>query len=663
MANNKFNKYIGAIALGAAILAVPSCSDDHFDPTYGGDETQSVDATKTLWQHICENDKLTKFRTIAENTKFWKDDKHPIPDYTYADILNSGQVATVWAPEDDDFTDAEFQKWLDMCTTDGYNVQQQFMGNHIALWRNNISDNKVDTVKMINGKNLVFDKSDNNNCTIQGVSISEKNIPALNGTLHTIKGTTPFHYNFYEYLKFSPSLPVLSEYVVSKDTTEFIKDASIEGLPDKDGNPSYVDSVYSTRNLLFENYSYLPKSDAEKWDIPLECFHARLNAEDSAFVMVMPTDEALAKAKEKIAHLYNYPKIYEDKDESEASENAKVVTRTIGDQPQCDSLANMSMNMDLTTPLVFNVKQQPKIGSKLWELEDFIKDKGASAKFLLNTYGDTLRTTDTWDKTSIFNGERIKMSNGYGYLATAWSFPRELFNPDIEVDVNAATFYMTKSSTIHKIGVSSRSIPFNNEKFAAITNKYGKVYNNNFYYVAPHNNATTNPTFEIKLRGNQNTTSDIVTRGKSAEVMSGKYDIQVVLVPSWYSLISAADEIREQFLDEEYIKSIADVNKMSFACKVRHANNKNQDATTNIPGTFKYDGLKVDTITIIEDFEFPYSYKNMRFTYPTLQITGKTSTSKTADTSTSKGFTFGLYIDRVILRSKETGLETILDPQ
>ena len=663
MANNKFNKYIGAIALGAAILAVPSCSDDHFDPTYGGDETQSVDATKTLWQHICENDKLTKFRTIAENTKFWKDDKHPIPDYTYADILNSGQVATVWAPEDDDFTDAEFQKWLDMCTTDGYNVQQQFMGNHIALWRNNISDNKVDTVKMINGKNLVFDKSDNNNCTIQGVSISEKNIPALNGTLHTIKGTTPFHYNFYEYLKFSPSLPVLSEYVVSKDTTEFIKDASIEGLPDKDGNPSYVDSVYSTRNLLFENYSYLPKSGAEKWDIPLECFHARLNAEDSAFVMVMPTDEALAKAKEKIAHLYNYPKIYEDKDESEASENAKVVTRTIGDQPQCDSLANMSMNMDLTTPLVFNVKQQPKIGSKLWELEDFIKDKGASAKFLLNTYGDTLRTTDTWDKTSIFNGERIKMSNGYGYLATAWSFPRELFNPDIEVDVNAATFYMTKSSTIHKIGVSSRSIPFNNEKFAAITNKYGKVYNNNFYYVAPHNNATTNPTFEIKLRGNQNTTSDIVTRGKSAEVMSGKYDIQVVLVPSWYSLISAADEIREQFLDEEYIKSIADVNKMSFACKVRHANNKNQDATTNIPGTFKYDGLKVDTITIIEDFEFPYSYKNMRFTYPTLQITGKTSTSKTADTSTSKGFTFGLYIDRVILRSKETGLETILDPQ
>ena len=661
MANNKFNKYIGAIALGAAILAVPSCSDDHFDPTYGGDETQSVDATKTLWQHICENDKLTKFRTIAENTKFWKDDKHPIPDYTYADILNSGQVATVWAPEDDDFTDAEFQKWLDMCTTDGYNVQQQFMGNHIALWRNNISDNKVDTVKMINGKNLVFDKSDNNNVTIQGVPVSEKNIPALNGTLHVIKGTTPFHYNFYEYLKFSPSLPILSEYVVSKDTTEFIKDASIEGLPDKDGNPSYVDSVYSTRNLLFENYSYLPKSGAEKWDIPLECFHARLNAEDSAFVMVMPTNEALAKAKEKIAHLYKYPTSYEDRDEIEASEGGtKITNRTIKNP---DSLANMSMNMDLTTPLVFNVKQQPKNGSKLWELEDFIKDKGASAKFLLNTFGDTLRTTDTWDKSSIFNGERIEMSNGYGYLATAWSFPRELFNPDIEVDVNAAAFYYMKNSSIHKIGTSSRSIPFNNEKYAAIANKYGKVYGNNFYYIAPHSNATTNPTFEIKLRGNQNTTSDIVTRGKTAEVMSGKYDIQVVLVPYLYSLISDAEEIREDYLNEDFVKSIADEHKMSLTVKVRSNVKGTGDAMSSASATFTYDGLKVDTITVWEDFEFKYSYKNMRFSYPTLQISGKTSTSRTAATSTSKGFIFGLYIDRVILRSKETGLETILDPQ
>ena len=64
MANNKFNKYIGAIALGAAILAVPSCSDDHFDINYGGDENSAI-ATKTLWELINDNPNLSKFKTIA----------------------------------------------------------------------------------------------------------------------------------------------------------------------------------------------------------------------------------------------------------------------------------------------------------------------------------------------------------------------------------------------------------------------------------------------------------------------------------------------------------------------------------------------------------------------------------------------------------------------
>ena len=661
MANNKFNKYIGTIALGITIMAVPSCSDDHFDPNYnGGDNAQAVDATKTLWEHICENPKLTKFKKIVETAKYWKDDTHPIPDWTYADILKSGQIATVWAPEDDDFPDAEYQKWLDMCETDGYNVQQQFLGNHIALWRKNISDTNTDTIKMINGKNLVFDKSDAEKSKIQGVEIKEKNIPALNGTLHTIGGTTPFLYNFYEYLKFSPSLPLLSEYVVANDTTEFYKEASIEGLPDKDGKPSYVDSVYRNRNLLFENALYLPKSGGEQWDMYFECFHARINQEDSSFVMVMPTDEALEKAKQKIAHLYKYPSFYEDKPKTVSSENTKVVTRTISNS---DSLTNMSMLMDLTTPLVFNVKQQPKIGSKLWEVEDFIKDNGAAAKYLLNTYGDTLRTIDTWDKTSIFNGNRVKMSNGYGYEATEWAFPRELYNPDIEVEVNAGTMYWMRNSNIYKAGSGSKTIAFNNEKFSYISNKYGKVSQNNFYYIDP-TGPKANPTVEVVLRGNLPSTSDIVVRGQSAEVMSGKYDIMVVMVPYWYTMIASEEAIPERFYEQAYIDSIAAITKMSFTVKVRHNTNKGkQDVLSSASPVIEYDGAKVDTITVWKDFEFPYSYKNMRFTYPTLQIAGATTGSGSSGPTVGKGFMFGLYIDRVILKSKETGEETILDPQ
>jgi len=661
MANNKFYKYIGAMALGITILAVPSCSDDHFDINYGSDNNHSVVATETLWELICNNPKLTKFKTIAENAKYWKDENHPVNNWTYADVLKSGQIATVWAPEDDSFSDTDFEKWLGMCNTDGYNVQQQFLGNHIALWRKNVSESSKDTIKMINGKNLIFDKTDTVKCTIQEIALGQKNIPALNGTLHTIKGTTPFRYNFYEYLKFNTSLPLLSQYVVSKDTTYFYPDASIEGLPDKDGNPSYVDSVYRTTNILFENQKYVSTSGSDTWDISQECFGARINVEDSAFIMVMPTDEAWTKAKQKIASLYKYPNKYEDK---QKGNEGTASYRTIADP---DSLANMSMEMDLTSPLVFNVHKQPKLNgsTKLWDLDDFIANKGATAKYLLNTFGDTLRnipsdTLSTWEKTSIFNGNLIKMSNGYGYEATEWAFPRELYNPDIEVEINWGPFYYTtNTSTYYKVGPDAKTYTFNNKLYSDIADKYGKVSNNNFFYLAPPS-SNANPHVEIVLKGNRYNTSPVVVRGMEAEVMSGKYDIMLVMVPYWYTMIADKGSIDSVFYNQSYIDDISAVTKMCFTAQVRYCNNNNtgKDQLSKKSDIIEYDGTKVDTVMVFENFEFPYSYKNLRYSYPTLILEGATKSA-----SFKKGFMYGMYVDRVILKSKETGEETILDPQ
>ena len=654
MANNKFNKYIGAMALGAAILAVPSCSDDHFDINHGG-ENQSAVATESLWELIEKNPNLTKFATIAKTAKYWKDENHPVANWTYKDVLSSGQMATLWVPEDNYISDEEFSNLLERCETDGYNLQQQFLCNHIALWRKNISEPGIDTIKMSNGKNMIFDKTDTTKCSIQGVAINQKNIPALNGTLHTIKGTTPFLYNFYEYLKFSPSLPLMSQYVVSKDTTEFIKEASIEGLPDKDGNPSYVDSVYRTSNILFTYSRYLPVSGYETWDMPEKCFFARINQEDSAFIMVLPTDEAWTKAKQKLASLYKYPSKYEDK--MKGNQGSSVI-REIKDP---DSLANMSMNMDITAPLVFNVNRQPKVGGKLWTLEDFIDNKGATAEYLLNTYGDTLRNTATWDKTSLFNGNLIKMSNGYAYEVSTWAYPRDLYQPDIEVEVDYSSFYNTSNtSTYYKAGSETKSISFSNSTYADIANKYGHVSHNNFYYIAAPG-PTSTPHVEIKLTGNLPSTSPVVTRWQEADVMSGKYDVKVVMVPYWYSLVPNEDGIiKSEFYDEHYIDSIAAITKMSFTGQLRYNNNdsKGKDATTKKSAVIEYNSLKVDTLTVFEDFEFPYSYKNLTYSYPTLIIDGATKSA-----SAKKGFIYHLYIDRVILKSKETGEEIILDPQ
>ncbi len=683
MANNKFNKYIGAVALGVVITAVPSCKDDLSD--FRGDGTSSPVATESLWELINSNPNLSKFASIAQKAKYWKDEKHPVKTYTYADILKSGQLATVWAPENDAISDEDYNSMLERCETDGYNLQQQFISNHIALWRRNVSTSGIDTIKMINGKNMIFDKSDTANCFIQGIPVDKKNIPAVNGTLHTIKGTTPFLYNFYEYLKFSSANPLISKYVVSNDTTQFYKDESIEGLPDENGNPTYVDSVYRTTNILFDSYNYLPKSDAEKWDMPKKCFHARINQEDSAFIMIIPTDEAWQKAKQKLAPFYKYPQQYEDKVKGDVALKAsEVPIRKIGekDSKEIDSLMNMSIEMDLAAPLVFNINKQPKVNGKLWTLEDFINNKGATAEYLLNTFGDTLRNITgpnyTWDKTSIFNGNLIKMSNGYAYEVTDWAFPLALYKPDIEVEIDGGKFYQTGMQSAFKVGTDTRTISFNNSTYADIANKYGHVSRNNYYYLSP-SGPTVNPHAEIKLRGNLPSTSPVVGASR-ADVMSGKYDIYVVMVPEWYNTISAKGEISQDFyeydeetesyvIDEEtgrpkinqhYIDSLANISKMCFNCYVRYSKDGKKETKSSTSATITFDGSKVDTLLVFEDFEFPYSYKNLTYSYPVLAIDGKTGGKgyKTTD-----GFIYGLHIDRVILRSKETGEETILDPQ
>ncbi|MGN1255934.1 MAG: hypothetical protein ACI4UA_02095, partial [Bacteroidaceae bacterium] len=223
MANKKLNKYIGTVILGAAILAVPGCSDTWDDHYVDGDKGNV--ATKTLWEQITSNPDLSRFAEIAKRTKYYRDEKHPISTYSYADVLQSGQVNTVWAPENSAISDEEYQRLLDLAETNGYILQQQFIGNHIALWRHPFSGSEIDTVKVINGKNLIFDKGKG---TFQNVELNLKNVAAVNGTLHTLKGIAEFRYNLFEYLKFGGTTTIMRDYVVARDTTYFSPGSSIE---------------------------------------------------------------------------------------------------------------------------------------------------------------------------------------------------------------------------------------------------------------------------------------------------------------------------------------------------------------------------------------------------------------------------------------------------
>ena len=676
MANNRIRKYIGAIALGTVLVAVPSCTDtwdDHYtsDPASG--------ATGTLWDMIKDNPNYSRFADIVRNAKYYKDDTHPVPTYTYEDVLNGGQVNTIWVPDNDALTDEEYQKWMSMLgesraeeggtSNAGYNVQQQFLGNHIALWRHNISEPGIDTIKMINGKNLIFDKTAR---TLEGVPLGEEyNIPTANGVMHVLKGITPFHYNFYEYLKFNEPQTKFGKYVVNKDTTYFDTDRSIEGLPDENGNPTYVDSAYTVSNPLFLPSSYLPEEGREKWDMAQKGFgsypnnRASLNNEDSVYVVLLPTDAAWDATYQKLKDAYIYPSIYDDKTKGDlnASTSRKV--------ENVDSLQKMSVEMDMIAPLVFNLHKQPKRGPKkgtdMWTIEMFKGDKSDfddienRDKFLLNTYGDTLRAIGSWKPSSLFDGEMVEMSNGLGYIVNSLNFPSQYYTPDVEVEVeNSGIFYNTESNKF-RIGPDSRRYTFSNEAYREITEKYGTVSNNNFYHFAAYG-PTAGPKVEIKIYGNDNN-----AYVPNAQVMSGKYDIQVVMVPHWYIDIASAGRIEDKFyrtdtivsevditdttfvrrIDEYAVDSISSSNKYKFKATLSYSQNKASDKT-QASKAIEYNGLKVDTLTVFENFEFPYSYKNLRFSYPTLYLEGSTS-----KTDNKNGFVYDFAIDKIILRRKD----------
>lgn len=647
MANNRIIRYIGAIAVGTVLMVVPSCTDT-WDDHYGYDPSSGV--TQTLWDLISSNPEYSRFADIVRHSKYYKDNTHDVPTYTYEDVLKSTQV-TVWVPSNSVFTEEEYQKWLQMCEsedkTQGYNVQQQFLGNHIALWRHNISAPGVDTVKMINGKNLEFDKGGR---TLEGLELGEEyNVPAVNGVLHSLKGIAPFRYNFYETLKYKEPMTKFGKYVVGKDTTYFNAGASIEGVPDEYGHPTYVDSVYTTSNRLFEWPYYLPDDGAEKWQMYEEGFGARINNEDSVFVMIMPNDAAWDAAVALLEPSHLYAKSYVNKEKGNLGTTERI---TFTDE-EVDSIKKMSIEMDIISPLVFNIHKQPKRinGTEMWTIESFKEYKGdcgntnpKSPDYLLNTFMDTLRNVGDWDKTSLFDGEAIEMSNGLAYEVSSWNFPKEYYTPDVEVEVeNSGVFYNIDDRNNYKLGYSSKRYSFSNENFKDLTELYGSVSRNDFYHLVGTSQEAV-PKVEIKLKGN-NPNAYV----PNAEVMSGKYDIQVVLVPHWYIDVANASRVDNFYLNpgSAEMTNLFATNKYKFTVTVRYCDGKSNSDQKKTFKDILSDGVKVDTVTVGE-MDFPFSYKNMRFAYPTLIIEGSTGSK-----DVKNGYRYDLVIDKIILRRKD----------
>ncbi len=621
--------------LGLTILSVASCSDI-YDEHYGLNDSSNSNGpvgTQTLWEIIKNTPEMSNFATLAEGVHYFRDEKHPQPDYTYRNLLESTLSHTVWVPTNDAYSQEEWGYWMELAKTSPYTVQEQLLANSIALWRQDISDKGIDTITLLNGKKHAFDKT---NATIANISLVGEPVAGKNGTLYSIGQPIPFAYNLYEYLKDKANanrvkLTEMHEFIMENDTTYFFEDGSTEGTPDENGEPTYIDSMYVTTNHLFSSQFRFPSNmNTERYDTYNEGFNANIIAEDSSFIMILPTDDALRKATDKLRPYYNYATSYADAVKGNNSEykNRELVV----EGTTIDSLIEKSIKMDLLSPLVFNVNLQPNSAERIgrWNVDNFITE-AIQAPYLRNTFGDTLRSDNSWQKESLFEGEAKAMSNGYGIITDTWNFPSKFYKPDVIVEAN---FYRLWNKKVSEKNTSYRIVSFSNEIASNWVDSVGRVSNNDFIRLAPKGTQYTKASMEFILRGSQQETYD-------AEVMSGKYDIYIVMVPSFYE--SSTDSI-----EGERKKATIEAT-INYNLQKRKSAGGAESADQKSLGKITYDGEKVDTILLAQDFEFKYSYKNLINCYPTITI----SSNATRNDINKNGFSNTIFIDRIILKSKD----------
>lgn len=463
--------------LGAAVIAGCSACSDTIDEHYAVSDGV---ATKTLWEQIKAQPKLSDFAEILEKVHYYSNETKS-SGLTYKDILQQNIKMTVWAPVNGTF---DKNKYLNELQNNEYSVDHRFVRNHINTFARNITGNENDSITMLNSKLSVLSNTDK---TFKGVEVVESNIPATNGVLHTLADDVEFLDNLYEYMQVTPDLSSLYQYFKDRDTTYIDEYQSVPGGIGEDGEITWADEVWVTESKAF-NYSFPYRGGT--WD----GIFANLKNEDSTFVMIMPNNAGWNKAITTTYPYYKYMAFpYVNKDDKNAA------PETVNP----DTLQKYQSMMSIVNRLVFSPNRQ-----KDYTLEDFGKTDS-----LFTTRGEVI---DTPYCNDIFRGiEPIKLSNGYAYLTDDYRYN---VASDIEFEGETTLFQYMTDIVSSRLNVAT--VYQQNPKIAGYVS--GKSY------VFTVEKVTDTPT-EIAF--------------KLPNILSTKYDIKAVIVPENISIQDTAKAV------------------------------------------------------------------------------------------------------------------------
>ena len=322
----KMKKYI-AVMCAASMLAACSDWDDHYD----ANPADTGKVSTTLWQEIQATPELSEFAGLVEKAGC-------------VDLLSGSQTYTVWAPVNGSLDLEAMQNW------DNDRLTKELVENHMA--RNSYLAAGIFSkdVRLYNNKVKTFEGS--GNYSFGGFPLSDINKPCLNGVLHTLSGQLSFLPNIYESLN-NETFPIdsISNYMHSFDVIEIDVEKSTKG-PVENGEITYLDTVKIESNYLFDAY------------------HSRINREDSAYTMIVPTNEAWNKAKAAVEKYFNYIPTFTYRENTCSDKTVySDVEVTIDAQHMRDSLIYKSLMRDLfyNNRLYSNKLLQNYTGAELTE--------------------------------------------------------------------------------------------------------------------------------------------------------------------------------------------------------------------------------------------------------------------------------------------------------
>ncbi|MBQ0074529.1 MAG: fasciclin domain-containing protein [Prevotella sp.] len=258
----KYINKIGMMVVAGIALATASCSD--YSDYNTAPLAEGNGAGQTLFENIKSNPNLQNFAAIVEKAG-------------YANVLNSSQCYTLWAPADGTY-DAEA-----ILNGDSSTIVQRFVNQHLAQYNYPVSGTVDQNIVTVNTKHHIFTNSLFDQCPIK-----EINLPSSNGIMHIIDGNSPYYVSLYEHMDEIKGCNKFVDYIKSYADSVIDTHKSIKG-PMVNGQQTYLDTVWRYFNPALSRV-----------------IEADIANEDSSFVMFYPTDKAWDNAHATIQNDFKY---------------------------------------------------------------------------------------------------------------------------------------------------------------------------------------------------------------------------------------------------------------------------------------------------------------------------------------------------------------------